>query len=190
MDEIVIPSDKMLPLLESLTKHYTDIASSLEPPSWYPNSTVRKMQIKPLEPLKPVPKPEPVNQIPEPNVELLTSAINIYLKNFKKMEEYGLVFPTDIDAQGEALKAKFSNDVDSLVRYSKKKTEGRGIEVVNKVLDYAAQSNPPRLTMYNHEEKCLLTERVYAVIEEVKRIALEEAKRLADEEAEFKRLAQ
>jgi hypothetical protein len=181
----------MLPLLEGLTSHFIDIESSPERPSWYPNSIIRKIQIKPLKPKKSEPKLEPVNQNSEPNIELLTSAINISLKKFKKMEEYGLIFPSDIDAEGEALKAKFADAVDSLERYLKEKIEGRGIEVLSKVMDYVDQSNPPRLTMYNHEEECLLTEQVYAAIEEeVKRIAFEEAKRIADEEAEIKRLAE
>jgi hypothetical protein len=195
MDEIVIPSDQMLPLLESLTSHYIDIESSPEPPSWYPNSTIRKIQIKPLKPKKPEPKPElkpePVNQNSELDVELLTSVIHISLKKFKKMEEYGFIFSSGTDAEGEALKAKFANVVDFLGIHLKEKIKGRGMEALSKVMDYAAQSNPPRLTMYNHEEECLLTEQVYAAIEEeVKRIAFEEAKRIADEEAEVKRLAE
>jgi hypothetical protein len=107
------------------------------------------------------------------------------------MEEYGFIFPSDIDAEGEALKAKFGHAIDSLGRFLKEKIKGRGMEVLSKVMDYAAQSNPPRLTRYNHEEERLLTEQVYASIEEeVKRIAVEEAKRIAYEEAEAKKLAE
>jgi hypothetical protein len=73
------------------------------------------------------------------------------------------------------------------------------MEVLRQVMNFASQSNPSRLTMYNHEEEVLLTAQVYAAIEEeVKRIAVEEAKmlaveeakRIASEEAELQRLAE
>jgi hypothetical protein len=107
MDGIVIPSDQVLPLLENLTKHFTDIESSPEQPSRYPNSTLRKIQIKPLIRKKPsrelnLPYKEPYKffkKNSEPIFELLTSVIHISLKNFKSMEEDALIFTYDIDAE-------------------------------------------------------------------------------------------
>ncbi|WJX19248.1 hypothetical protein P8452_08961 [Trifolium repens] len=105
------------------------------------------------------------------------------------MEEDALIFPSDIDAKGEALKAKFSDAVDTLGGYLKEKTKGRGMAVVNILMECAARVDPPRLTMISHEEMCFLAEQARIALEvEAKRIAEEEAKRLADEEA--RRLAE
>jgi hypothetical protein len=81
MDELVVPSDQMLPLHESLTRHFIFIEDQFEPPRWNPKIDIRNIQIKPLKRKKPEPKlpyrePYPtLNQNSEPNVELLTSAI-------------------------------------------------------------------------------------------------------------------
>jgi hypothetical protein len=188
VNEIVILSDQMLPLLENLTRHFTNIVSSPE----HSSSVLRKIQIKPLKLKKPSPKPnlpykEPYkffNQLSEPIIELLTSAIHISLKNFKSMEEDALIFPSDIAAEGEALKAKFSDVVDALSGYLKEKTKGRCMAVVDNLMECAARVDPPRLTMISHEEMCFLAEQArIALEEEAKRIADEEAKRLAEQEA-------
>jgi hypothetical protein len=105
LNDLVIPSDQALPLLENLTRHFIDIESSLE----QPDSTLKKIKIKPLKLKKPSPKlnlpyKEPYkffNQNSEPITELLTSAIRISLKNFKSMEEDALIFSSDIDSEGD-----------------------------------------------------------------------------------------
>jgi hypothetical protein len=51
-------------------------------------------------------------------------------------------------------------------------------------MEFAEHAHAPRLTNYNHEEDRLLSEQVFAVIQENVRQAFEEAKRIAAEEAE------
>jgi hypothetical protein len=78
MDDLVIPSDQMLPLLESLTRHFTFIDDQFEPPRWNPKIDISNIKIIPLKRKKPEPKlpyrePYPtLNQNSEPNVELLS----------------------------------------------------------------------------------------------------------------------
>jgi hypothetical protein len=183
----------MLPLLESLTRHFIFVGNQFEPPRWNPKVDIRNIQIKPLkrkipEPKLPYREPYPtLNQNSEPNVELLTSAINISLKSFLSMEEEAFIFPSDVDAEVRALKARFGDALEVLGNYLKNKTKGRGMEVLSQVMDYAEKSNPLRLTNYNHEEDRILSEQVFAAIQEDVRKAFEEAKRLAEEEA--KRIA-
>jgi hypothetical protein len=190
LDEIVIPSDHILPILETLTVNSVDIESSSD---LSPVSALKKIQIKPLKRQRSSPKPKPnllykkpykfFNQNSEPIIELLTNAIHISLKNFKSMEENALIFPSDIDAEGEALKAKFSDVVDALGGYLKEKTKGRGMVVLANVMKYATRVDPPRPTMISHEEMCFLAEQAHLDLEqEAKRIAGEEAQRLAEQE--------
>jgi hydroxylamine reductase (hybrid-cluster protein) len=110
--------------------------------------------------------------------------INISLKNFLRIEEETFIFPSDIYAEVRALKARFGDALEVLGNYLKNKTKGRGMEVLSQVMDYAEKSNPLRLTNYNHEEDRILSEQVFAAIQEDVRKAFEEAKRLAEEEAE------
>jgi hypothetical protein len=192
MDELVIPSDQMLPLLESLTRHFIFIDDQFEPPRWTPKIDIRNIKIKPLKRKKPEPKlpyrePYPtLNQNFEPNVELLSNAINISLKNFLRMEEEAFIFPSDVDAEIRALKPRFSDALEVLSSYLKEKIKGRGVEILSQVMDFAEHAHAPRLTNYNHEEDRLLSEQVFAAIQENVRQAFEEAKRIAAEEAEAK----
>ncbi|MCI37781.1 hypothetical protein A2U01_0059007, partial [Trifolium medium] len=45
------------------------------------------------------------------------------------MENDFLIFPSDVSAEAEALKAKFGDAVDKLSQIVKKKVEDRGMEV-------------------------------------------------------------
>jgi hypothetical protein len=195
MDELVIPSDQMLPLLESLTRHFKFIDDQFEPPKWNPTIDIRNIKIIPLKRKKPEPKlpyrePYPtLNQNSEPNVELLSNAITISLKNFLRMEEEAFIFPSDIDAEIRALKARFGDALEVLGRYLKEKTKGRGMEILSQVMDFAEHAHAPRLTNYNHEEDLLFSEHVLAAIQENVKQAFEEAKRIVAEEAEAERLA-
>jgi hypothetical protein len=82
MDEIVIPSDQILPILKTLTRNSIDIESSSE---LIHASALRKITIKPLKHQKSSPKPKLpykkpyqfFNQNFEPILELLTSVIHI-----------------------------------------------------------------------------------------------------------------
>jgi hypothetical protein len=62
------------------------------------------------------------------------------------LEEDALIFPSDIDAEGEALKARMGDVIDSMGMYLKEKTKGKGMVVLNNVMEIAARVDPPRLT--------------------------------------------
>jgi hypothetical protein len=148
MDEIVIPSDQILPILEILTRNSIDIENSSE---LIPASALRKITIKPLKHQKSSPKPKlpykkPYNSSTKTLNQLLTSAIHISLTNFKSTEEDTLIFPSDINAEGETLKARMCDVIDSLGMYLKEKTKGKGMVVLNNMMDIDARVIPPRLT--------------------------------------------
>jgi hypothetical protein len=105
------------------------------------------------------------------------------------MEEEAFIFPSDIDAEIRALKARIGDALEVMGSYLKEKTKGRGMEIRSQVMDFAEHAHAPRLTNYNHEEDLLLSEQVFAAIQENVRQAFEEAKRIAAEEAEAKRIA-
>jgi hypothetical protein len=195
LDEIVIPSEQMLPLLENIMRQSVDINNSLEPPPLYPKVDIRKIIIKPLkrkrlEPKIPFNRTQPFfNPIFEPNLQLLTIAIDISLKRFKRMEEEALIFDSDVDAEARNLENKFAEAHKLLGGFVKSKIKGRGMEVLRTVMEKAEHSSAPRLTNFNHEEDQKLREQVFATIQEDVRRAFEEAKRLAEEEAEAARIA-
>jgi hypothetical protein len=91
MDEIMIPSYLILPIIEKLTKNSVDIESSSE---LIPRSELNKIQIKPLRRLKPSPKPVPLaykkphqffNRNSEPILELLQMLFILVLRVWKNM---------------------------------------------------------------------------------------------------------
>ncbi|KAK2396437.1 hypothetical protein QL285_058091 [Trifolium repens] len=130
-DELVIPSDQMLALQETILMKSVDIDDSLEPPSLYPKIDIRNIQIRPLKRKRPEPKisfnrTQPFfNLISEPNLELLNIAINISLKRFKIMEEEAFIFPSDVDAAARDLEDKFVEALRLLGNYVKNKINGR-----------------------------------------------------------------
>jgi hypothetical protein len=62
------------------------------------------------------------------------------------MEEDALIFPSDIAGEGEALKDRVCDTIDSLCVHLQEKTKGRGMAVLSNLIDIAANVNPPRLT--------------------------------------------
>jgi hypothetical protein len=187
----------MLPLLENIKMQFVDIDDSLEPPCLYPKIDIRKIQIRPLKRKKPEPKipfniTQPFfNPISEPNLELLNIAINISLKRLKSMKEEAFIFPSDVDAEARDLEEKFRETLSLLGGYVKNKIKGRGMDILNRVVDYAEHSSAPRLTSFNHEEEeeRLLHEKVFAAVQEDVRRAFEEAHKIAEEEAKAIRRA-
>jgi hypothetical protein len=149
LDEIVIPSEQMLPLLENIMRQSVDINNSLEPPPLYPKVDIRKIIIKPLkrkrlEPKIPFNITQPFfNPIFEPNLELLTIAIDISLKRFKRMEEEALIFDSDVDAEARNLENKFAEALKLLGGFVKSKIKGRGMEVLRTVMEKAEHSSAP-----------------------------------------------
>jgi hypothetical protein len=98
LEEIVIPSDQMLPLMENIIMNSVDIDDSLEPPSLYPKINISNIKIKPLKRKKPEPtipfnRAQPFfNPASEPNLELLNISINISLKRLKSLRKNPLFF--------------------------------------------------------------------------------------------------
>ncbi|MCI44369.1 hypothetical protein A2U01_0065608, partial [Trifolium medium] len=60
------------------------------------------------------------------------------------------IFPSDVSAEADALKAKFSDVVDKLSQIIQKKVEGRGMEAVKMMLEYVERSKVKRLTLTPH----------------------------------------
>ncbi|WJX17607.1 hypothetical protein P8452_07499 [Trifolium repens] len=82
----------------------------------------------------------------EPVPELLSNAFYSSLLSLKDMEKEALVFPSDIIAEGAALKARIYDVVDSMCMHLSEKVEGSGIAVINTLMNIAQNVNPPRLT--------------------------------------------
>jgi hypothetical protein len=99
------------------------------------------------------------------------------------------VFLSDVEAEARKLEEKFRESLKLLVGYVQNKIKGRGMEIVNRVVEYAEHSSAPRTTNYNHEEERAIQEEMLAVVQENIRKAFKEAKRLAEEEAELARRA-
>ncbi|MCI53397.1 hypothetical protein A2U01_0074643, partial [Trifolium medium] len=71
----------------------------------------------------------------EPDDELLQEQICYDFRNLSAMRNEFLVFPSDVVAEAEALKAKFDHAVDRLTQIIQKKIEGRGMEVVKMIME-------------------------------------------------------
>jgi hypothetical protein len=62
------------------------------------------------------------------------------------MEEETFIFPSDIDAEIRALKARFGDALEVRGSYLKEKTKGRGMEILSQVMNFAEHAHAPRLT--------------------------------------------
>ncbi|WJX94611.1 hypothetical protein P8452_76014 [Trifolium repens] len=80
------------------------------------------------------------------------------------MEEEAFVFPSDVEAEARKLEEKFRESLKLLVGYVQNKIKGRGMEIVNRVVEYAEYSSAPKITIYNHEEERALQEEMLAVV--------------------------
>ncbi|KAK2382302.1 hypothetical protein QL285_069847 [Trifolium repens] len=183
IDELNLPTDFALPILEDLLKAEINVDDDIITTSKNPFDEIRKIKIIPLkrkrpEPTIPFNRNQPFfNPNSEPNLELLDNAISISLKKFKGMEEEVLIFPSDIDAKVRELENEFRQSLRLLGGYVKSKIQGRGMEALSHAL---------RLTFFNHEEERQRLELLAAVNESI-RISLEAAKRLAEEEVVYSR---
>ncbi|MCH80291.1 hypothetical protein A2U01_0001057 [Trifolium medium] len=121
------------------------------------------------------------------------------------MEDDLLIFPSNITAESEAIKAEFADAVDSYAKIIQKKIEGRGMKCVKQIMEYAEKANVKILTLtpyfdpiermwldvfekelttaFREERERLLKEKQR--IEEKKK-KLEEEKKKAEREAEQK----
>ncbi|KAK2380806.1 hypothetical protein QL285_068467 [Trifolium repens] len=198
IDELSLPSDFALPILEDLLKAEINVDDDIITTPKDPFDEIRKIKIIPLkrkrpEPTIPFNKNQPFfNHNSEPNLELLDNAMSISLKKFKSMEEEVLIFPSDVDAKIRELEQKFSQSLRLLGGYVKRKIEGRGMEVLSQIMSAVDRSHALRLTSFNHEEECQRLAFLAAVNESIRksldaeqaRIAAEmECQRLAEQEA-------
>jgi hypothetical protein len=194
VDELILPVDFALPILEALLKEAVNIDDDLETTSLNHSIDQSRIKIIPLKRKKPEPtipfnRNHPFfNPISEPNLELLDIAISISLKKLKSMKEEVLIFPSDVDAEIREMEAKFSESLRLLGGYVKNKIQGRGMNALNQIMDAAEQSHAPRITNYNHEEECAYQEEVLAAIRENIQQAIEDAKKQEEEEAEKARV--
>ncbi|KAK2437062.1 hypothetical protein QL285_021999 [Trifolium repens] len=193
IEELCLPIDFALPILEDLLKAEINVDDDII--TIDPFDKIKRIKIIPLKRKR----PEPIipfnrnqsffNYNSEPNLELLESAINISLRNFKSMEEEVLIFPSDIDAKIRELEEKFSQSLRLLGGYVKRRIEGRGMEALSQIMNAAERSHALRLTFFNHEEECQRLAFLAAVNESMKRSLDEEQAKIAAE-MERQRLAE
>ncbi|KAK2446511.1 hypothetical protein QL285_017311 [Trifolium repens] len=193
IEELCLPIDFALPILEDLLKAEINVDDDII--TIDPFDKIKRIKIIPLkrkrpEPTIPFNRNQPFfNYNSEPNLELLESAINISLRNFKSMEEEVLIFPSDIDAKIRELEEKFSQSLRLLGGYVKRRIEGRGMEALSQIMNAAERSHALRLTFFNHEEECQRLAFLAAVDESMRRSLDEEQARIAAE-MERQRLAE
>ncbi|KAK2374741.1 hypothetical protein QL285_075682 [Trifolium repens] len=193
IEELCLPIDFALPILEDLLKAEINVDDDII--TIDPFDKIKRIKIIPLkrkrpEPTIPFNRNQPFfNYNSEPNLELLESAINISLRNFKSMEEEVLIFPSDIDAKIRELEEKFSQSLRLLGGYVKRRIEGRGMEALSQIMNAAERSHALRLTFFNHVEECQRLAFLAAVDESMRRSLDEEQARIAAE-MERQRLAE
>ncbi|KAK2363157.1 hypothetical protein QL285_088166 [Trifolium repens] len=191
--ELCLPTDFALPILEDLLKAEINVDDDII--TIDPFDKIKRIKIIPLkrkrpEPTIPFNRNQPFfNYNSEPNLELLDSAINVSLRNFKSMEEEVLIFPSDVDAKIRELEEKFSQSLRLLGGYVKRRIEGRGMEALSQIMSAAERSHALRLTFFNHEEECQRLAFLAAVNESIRRSLDDEQARIAAE-MERQRLAE
>ncbi|KAK2374352.1 hypothetical protein QL285_075322 [Trifolium repens] len=193
IDELCLPTDFALPILEDLLKaeiNVDDDIITIDPFDKIKRIKIISLKRKRPEPTIPFNRNQPFfNYNSEPNLELLDSAINVSLRNFKSMEEEVLIFPSDVDAKIRELEEKFSQSLRLLGGYVKRRIEGRGMEVLSQIMSAADRSHALRLTFFNHEEECQRLAFLAAVNESIRRSLDDEQARIAAE-MERQRLAE
>ncbi|KAK2402821.1 hypothetical protein QL285_052309 [Trifolium repens] len=193
IEELCLPTDFALPILEDLLKAEINVDDDII--TIDPFDKIKRIKIIPLkrkrpEPTIPFNRNQPFfNYNSEPNLELLSSAINVSLRNFKSMEEEVLIFPSDVDAKIRELEKKFSQSLKLLGGYVKRRIEGRGMEALSQIMSAAERSHALRLTFFNHEEECQRLAFLAAVNESIRRSLDDEQARIAAE-MEHQRLAE
>jgi hypothetical protein len=117
LEELNLPTDFALPILEKKLKQDINIDDDPITISPKPHIDLSKIKIIPLKRKQPkatIPfsKDHPFfNYNSEPNLELLDNDVSISLKRFKSMEEEVLVFPSDIDGRIRELEDQFSQSL-------------------------------------------------------------------------------
>ncbi|WJX51640.1 hypothetical protein P8452_37817 [Trifolium repens] len=193
VEEVILPVDFALPILEDYLKKQIDIddepiSLSLSQNQNIDLSKIRIIPLKRKRPTIPFNKDHPFfNPISEPNLELIDIAISISLKRLKSMEKETLVFPSDVDAEIRDMESKFSETLILLGNHVKERIKGKGMDAISHIMASANHSQAPRLTFYNHEAELKRLELLVA-IQESTRMSSKAAERLVDEEARYARL--
>jgi hypothetical protein len=124
VEELILPVDFALPILEDYLKKQINIDDEPELPPDLSKIKIIPLKRKKPEPTNPLDPTKPFfNPISEPNVELLGSAISLRLKRFKTMDEEVLVFPSDIDAEIREMEYLFSQSLRILGNHLKSKIQ-------------------------------------------------------------------
>ncbi|KAK2423122.1 hypothetical protein QL285_033597 [Trifolium repens] len=192
-DELILPVDFALPILESMLKEAINIDDDTITLSLNQTIDLSKIKRIPLKRKRPEPTiPFDINQPffnsnSEPNLELLDNAISSSLKRLKSREEEVLIFPSDIDSKIRELEDMFNESLKLLGDHMKGKIEGRGMNALNQIMHAEEVSHALKLTNFNHEEECQRLELLAAVNESIS-TSLEACERLAEEEARYARM--
>ncbi|MCH99932.1 hypothetical protein A2U01_0020947 [Trifolium medium] len=148
MDDIVIPSNILHQILEQLTENSVQADEPVNLVHRKDLNSIRfRRKTKPPKPL--FNKPYPFILDSESNLELLKNQIYNDFSSLSSMEDDFLIFPSDVSAEVESLKAKIG---DALDRYEKiiQKIEG-GEEMV--VLEAFEKSLQEGMLLFEEEMK-------------------------------------
>jgi hypothetical protein len=178
------------PLYEELLKERINVNDDFIPPNL---SRIRIINLKRKQPEPAIPFNQTLpffNSLHEPNLELLSTAINSSLKRFKCLDEEQLIFPSDIDAEILDLERKFSMTLKMLGGYVKERIKGRARSVIRQVFEAADHSSLLRITNYNHQEELLKQQQLLMDIQESLRTASLAASMLNLEEQLYEQAAE
>jgi hypothetical protein len=178
------------PLYEELLKERINVNDDFIPPNL---SRIRIINLKRKQPEPAIPFNQTLpffNSLHEPNLELLSTAINSSLKRFKCLDEEQLIYPSDIDAEILDLERKFSMTLKMLGGYVKERIKGRARSVIRQVFEAADHSCLLRITNYNHQEELLKQQQLLMDIQESLRTASQAVSALILEEQLYEQAAE
>ncbi|MCH93363.1 hypothetical protein A2U01_0014312 [Trifolium medium] len=99
------------------------------------------------------------------------------------MEDDFLIFPSDVSAEVEALKAKIGDALDKYEKIIQKTIEGRGMDVVRVIMESVERADTKRLTLTPHfepEERVVLETFEKSLQEASEQMALDKGKKIMD----------
>jgi hypothetical protein len=178
------------PLYEEILKERINVNDDIIPSNL---SRIRIINLKRKQPEPAIPFNQTLpffNSLHEPNLELLSTAINSSLKRFKSLDEEQLIFPSDIDAEILDLERKFSMSLKMLGGYIKEKIKGRASSVISQVFEAADHSCLLRITNYNHQEELLKQQQLLMDVQESLRTASQAVSMLILEEQLYEQAAE
>ncbi|MCH94930.1 hypothetical protein A2U01_0015901, partial [Trifolium medium] len=151
LDELVMSSNIVNHVLEKMTFDSIQVDEYVNLVHRRDLRSLRsKRKPKSLKPLYNKPYTFIQNSIPNP--ELLKNQIYNDFRSLSSMEDDLLVFPSDVSAEVEAIKAKFGDAIESYGKMIQKKIEGKGMEVVRTIMKSVEEADTKLLTMKPHFE--------------------------------------